>query len=288
MTEQTVQVGERLAVSYDITNRGQSDGEQTVELTLDGEVANSDALVLDTGKKDRMSLVTDAFTDEDDGQLYEVEIVTDDRVAQVMTVEVTDIPDESVWQSLDSSEDFWLEYAQSYGSNVDWDSDTETIGRAGSGGVDAIMSDRPNWFDLGDYDNIDETKELRERGEYDLYFDPEDDRYIHTIEKVGGDNGAGITVLGPWDGDLLESVDSLHYFHRFDDDGSGSAGSAIVLAEPESDTNYEIIDTIEAEVTTVDESYDISDISDDREILLMTNQATEANPIADYADIYFE
>ena len=93
MTEQEVQVGERLAVSYDITNRGQSDGEQTVELTLDGEVADSEALVLDTGEKDRMSLVTDAFTDEDDGQLYEVEIVTDDRVAQVMTVEVTAIPD---------------------------------------------------------------------------------------------------------------------------------------------------------------------------------------------------
>ena len=93
MTEKTVQTGERLAVSYDITNRGQSDGEQTVELTLDGEVADSDALVLDTGEKDRMSLVTDAFTDEDDGQLYEVEIVTDDRVAQVMTIEVIDIPD---------------------------------------------------------------------------------------------------------------------------------------------------------------------------------------------------
>ena len=93
MAEQTVQVGERLAVSYDITNRGQSDGEQTVELTLDGEVADSEALVLDTGEKDRMSLVTDAFTDEDDGEIYGVEIVTDDRVAQVMTVEVIAIPD---------------------------------------------------------------------------------------------------------------------------------------------------------------------------------------------------
>ena len=93
MTEKTVQVGERLAVSYDITNRGQSDGEQTVELWLGGEVVDSEALVLDTGEKDRMSLVTDAFTDEDDGQLYEVEIVTEDRVARVMTVEVTTIPD---------------------------------------------------------------------------------------------------------------------------------------------------------------------------------------------------
>ena len=93
MTEQEVQVGERLAVSYDITNRGQSDGEQTVELLVDGEVVDSEALVVDAGEKDRMSLVTDAFTDEDDGQLYEVEIVTDDRVAQVMTVEVIAIPD---------------------------------------------------------------------------------------------------------------------------------------------------------------------------------------------------
>ena len=93
MTEKTVRTGERLAVSYDITNRGQSDGEQTVELWLDGEVADSEALVLDTGEMGRMSLVTDAFTDEDDDQLYEVEIVTDDRVAQVMTVEVTAIPD---------------------------------------------------------------------------------------------------------------------------------------------------------------------------------------------------
>ena len=96
MTDKTVQVGERLAVSYDITNRGQSDGEQTVELRVGGEVVDSDALVLDVGSTDRMSLVTDAFTDEDDGQLYEVEIVTDDRVAQVMTVEVIAIPDEGL------------------------------------------------------------------------------------------------------------------------------------------------------------------------------------------------
>ena len=97
MTEKTVQVGERLAVSYDITNRGQSDGEQTVELTLDGEVVDSEALVLDAESTGRMSLVTDAFTDEDDGQIYEVEIVTDDRVAQVMTVEVIALPDSDVY-----------------------------------------------------------------------------------------------------------------------------------------------------------------------------------------------
>jgi len=93
MTEKTVQVGDRLAVSYDVTNRGKSDGEQTVELLLDDDVVDSEALVVDSNESQRMSLVTDAFSDEEDGDLYEVTIVTDDRVAQVMTVEVIDIPD---------------------------------------------------------------------------------------------------------------------------------------------------------------------------------------------------
>ena len=125
MTEQTVRTGERLAVSYDITNRGQSDGEQTVELRVDGEVVDSDALVLDTGEMGRMSLVTDAFTDEDVDQLYEVEIVTDDRVAQVMTVEVTDILDASVARpDDDSSFDDDRQFGHKFESTQEWSADT--------------------------------------------------------------------------------------------------------------------------------------------------------------------
>ena len=182
MTEQTVQVGERLAVSYDISNRGQSDGEQTVELTLDGEVADSEALVLDTGEKDRMSLVTDAFTDEDDGQLYEVEIVTDDRVAQVMTVEVTAITDVLVPQENDLD--------QFIANSGDPDTDF------------AINSESPVIFtDINDL-SLKQTSDV----------DDTDDLYIHSTEGLENYPEAGKKFAWFWRDESGEDSFSLTAF----------------------------------------------------------------------------
>jgi len=167
MTEKTVQVGERLAVSYDITNRGQSDGEQTVELWVDGVVVDSDALVVDAESTGRMSLVTDAFTDEDADQLYKIEIVTDDRVAQVMTVEVINIPDTEVGE-----EDLIIHYwaGSEEDGNGPWTDQSPnefdlplfgdvTFEEDGFGGYPSLFFDRTGEYGFLEFDSEDEEEQ---------------------------------------------------------------------------------------------------------------------------------
>jgi hypothetical protein len=85
-SETTLAEGETLSVSVDVENVGAAEGTRTIELALDGDVADDTSVTLATGASDTVSLSTDV-TGLDPGQ-YQYSVASgDDGVSGTLTVE---------------------------------------------------------------------------------------------------------------------------------------------------------------------------------------------------------
>ena len=98
MADATIQTGEKLQLNFDVENRGTRRGSQTVELLLDGTVVDEAAVVLDSTETGQLVLETDAFSDDDGGEVFVVETVIGTRTEATFEVEVVAIPDDLVYQ----------------------------------------------------------------------------------------------------------------------------------------------------------------------------------------------
>ena len=96
MTDKTIQTGKKLQLNFDVENRGTRRGSQTVELLLDDEVVDEAAAVLDSTEVGQLVLETDAFSDDDEGEVFVVETVIGTRTEATFEVEVVAIPDSEV------------------------------------------------------------------------------------------------------------------------------------------------------------------------------------------------
>ena len=96
MVDKTIQSGEKLQLNFDVENRGTRRGSQTVELLLDDTVVDEEAVVLDSTETGQLVLETDAFSDDDGGQVFVVETVIGTRTEATFEVEVAAIPDGSL------------------------------------------------------------------------------------------------------------------------------------------------------------------------------------------------
>jgi len=138
MVDETILSGKRLQLNFDVENRGDRRGSQTVELLLDGTVVDENAVVLDSAEKSELSLVTDAFSDDDEGQVFGVEVVIGTRTETTLDVEVIDIPDHEVYLH-DDWEDNRL-------------TDREDSGTTTYNGVEGVY--RPEWTALNGDSNL--------------------------------------------------------------------------------------------------------------------------------------
>ena len=93
MVDATIQTGDKLQLNFDVENRGTRHGSQTVELLLDDTVVDEAAAVLDSTETGQLVLETDAFSDDDEGQVFVVETVIGTRTEATFEVEVVDFPD---------------------------------------------------------------------------------------------------------------------------------------------------------------------------------------------------
>ena len=124
MVDKTIQTGEKLQLNFDVENRGTRRGSQTVELLLDDEVVDEAAVVLDSTETGQLVLETDAFSDEDDGEVFVVETVIGTRTEATFEVEVTAIPDSRVSRDPDDPEETIDNNTNAFGlrfeTEVDW------------------------------------------------------------------------------------------------------------------------------------------------------------------------
>ena len=197
--------------------------------------------------------------------------------------EVSAIPDASIWDSEQSSEDFWLEFSQIKGLPSDIMGDDNETYSINSGGTDELMAIRDDWDDLGGLSDI---NDVINHENTNISFFVKNGRYICQWEHEGDDanNIRGmVNVLGVFN---LSSADTLHYQLSLDDDGVGSPGTAICLSEVGSGESFDIVDTLTS-TGTVEDTFDISTIENDREVILIANARTGANPTSEWADIYF-
>ena len=104
MADATIQTGEKLQLNFDVENRGTRRGSQTVELLLDDTVVDEGAVVLDSAETGQLVLETDAFSDDDDGQVFVVETVIGTRTEATFEVEVAAIPDDGLTHHYDATE----------------------------------------------------------------------------------------------------------------------------------------------------------------------------------------
>lgn len=103
MADATIQPGDKLQLNFDVENRGTRRGSETVELLLDDTVVDEAAIVLDSTETGQLVLETDAFSDDDDGDVFVVETVIGTRKEATFEVEVVAIPDTVVSRPQDDT-----------------------------------------------------------------------------------------------------------------------------------------------------------------------------------------
>ena len=114
MPDATIQTGDKLQLNFDVENRGTRRGSQTVELLLDDEVVDEAAVVLDSTETGQLVLETDAFSDDDEGEVFVVETVIGTRTEATFEVEVVAISDSVV----DNFEDYEQEGVYGPGDDI--------------------------------------------------------------------------------------------------------------------------------------------------------------------------
>jgi len=119
MADEIIKPDDKLQLNFDVENRGTRHGSQTVELLVDDTVVDEAAVVLDSTETDQLVLETDAFSDDDDGQVFVVETVIGTRTEATFEVEVSYIPDSGLYpvlQSIDRDAQIDAQLEKGFGS----------------------------------------------------------------------------------------------------------------------------------------------------------------------------
>jgi len=208
--------------------------------------------------------------------------------AGLMSVREDAIPDSEVWQSEESSRDFWEETGELWFLEEDSDTDILISSQFGEGnGTENMFARRSEW-EL-ETDNIDVT-ETFSRGVKEWLWFVENDRYVHEQRKppdLDSDRDTAIIVLGPWD---VTGADTIFYDLNLAGDESSTVGMSLSLAEPGTSDASEvtIIEEIESQ-ESADDSEDISQLNGEKELVVMSNSGSGNSEFNNQSvDIFFD
>ena len=194
----------------------------------------------------------------------------------------TAIPDIGVWQSEDSSAEFYEDNATvaANETQVSIDKDGEQAL------IDAIL-DRASYKDEQNVTDVDSNITISGPRGADVVFswNVVSGRYKaeHKIEfgSTNSDMQTGIMVLGPWD---ISSADTLRY--TIEASGSLTASVGIAVAD-EDGTSADVQDSV-IDSTITGGSLDVSGLSGDKEVVVGSSGETNVDAFGRNVDIYFE
>ena len=198
------------------------------------------------------------------------------------------IPDSEVWESEDTSAEFWEDTGEVF--FLEEESDTDVLISSEFGDGDGVINtyERRDEWDL-ETDPVD-VDESHSRGNREWDWVVEGDRYVHRQIQPSGtesDRNPLITVLGPYS---MSGVETFHYRLEQTANSATTFGMAVVLADPGTSNgdDVEVIDRIE-DTGTVDSSADISGLSGEKELaVLMSAGSSDIELIAQSMDLFFE
>ena len=211
MADATILTGKKLQLNFDVENRGTRRGSQTVELLLDGTVVDENAVVLDSTETGQLVLETDAFSDDDEGEVFVVETVIGTRTEATFEVEVSDIPDSAVYYWLgESFADPWPDDVQELDMSVTGLSSTTVDGH------DAVAGDGT---DGGGEANIEDyASDWDGEAAFEIAFRTTDDEVCF----VGFNDDTGRFAIGVGNANFTNGETSGVFTVRFEDDGGNT------------------------------------------------------------------
>ena len=196
--------------------------------------------------------------------------------------EIDVIPDASVWDNKDNTQEFWEDNSNwLFLSAEDWD---DGAGWADDSDIVDIFDSESDWLTVNSDPSITDTAT---EGANDYEFTDFDDRWWQEFRSNSGDRDVSINQLGPWDVSNADTVSC-----RFEgEDGDGTPDLAAVMQEVGNPSNFETIEvTNKNDSGTWDfsETLDISDLDGDWYVTIIASAGSRGGQIMRFADIFFD